>query len=87
MATNAILTIRTDSSVKRAAQKAAKDLGVPLSVIVNASLRAFIRNPRIELEPYTPNARTRRALDAARKSAAKSKTYNSVEELISGLKK
>ena len=85
MATNAILTIRTDSGVKKAAQKAAKNLGVPLSVIVNASLRAFVRNPRIELEPYTPNARTRRALDAAMKSAAKAKVFNSIEELIANL--
>jgi addiction module RelB/DinJ family antitoxin len=87
MATNAILTVRTDSSVKKAAQKAAKDLGVPLSVVVNASLRAFVRNPRIELEPYTPNARTRRHLKAALKMDPNEKVFDSIEELIADLNK
>lgn len=85
MATKTILNVRTDSSVKRAAQKAAKDLGVSLSVVVNASLREFVRNPRLELEPLVPNARTRRALQSARKDAAKEKVFNSIEDLITDL--
>lgn len=85
MATKTILNVRTDAAVKRAAQKAAKNLGVSLSVVVNASLREFVRNPRIELEPLTPNTQTRRALHSARKETAKTKVFDSIEDLIFNL--
>ena len=82
MTTKTILNVRTDAVVKRAAQKAAKELGVSLSVVVNASLREFVRNPRLELEPLVPNVKTRRALQGARKEVEKSKVFDSIEDLI-----
>ncbi|MBI5220685.1 MAG: type II toxin-antitoxin system RelB/DinJ family antitoxin [Candidatus Liptonbacteria bacterium] len=39
-----ILNIKTDREVKAAAKKIAAELGLPLSVIVNAQLKDFIRN-------------------------------------------
>lgn len=85
MTSKAILNVRTDAAVKKAAQKAAKDLGVPLSVVVNASLRAFVRNPRLELEPLLPNAATRRALKTARKRDTKEPVFGSVDDLLADL--
>lgn len=78
-----ILNVRTDAKIKKAAQRAAKELGVPLSVVVNASLRAFVRDPHLDLEPLIPNARTRRAIDAAMREfrEGKAKQFHSIEEL------
>jgi addiction module RelB/DinJ family antitoxin len=36
------LIIKTDKEVKKAAQNVAKDLGLPLSTIINAYLKQFI---------------------------------------------
>lgn len=38
-----VINIKTDIEVKEAAQKIAKELGIPLSIIVNAHLKEFIR--------------------------------------------
>ena len=39
-----IITLKTDTEVKKNAQKLAGDLGLTLSAVVNASLRQFIRD-------------------------------------------
>ena len=39
-----IINIKADKEVKENAQKLAKELGLPLSTIMNAYLKAFIRN-------------------------------------------
>lgn len=39
-----VLNIKTDKEVKEKAQELAKHLGIPLSTIVNAHLKAFIRS-------------------------------------------
>jgi addiction module RelB/DinJ family antitoxin len=48
-----LLSIKTDKSVKEEAQKIAKILGLPLSTIINAYLKEFVREKsvRISLEP------------------------------------
>lgn len=84
MAQKVILNVRTDPAVKRAAQKAAKKLGVSLSVVVNNSLRQFVRTERIELEPLTPNKATARALLAVQKEPL-GKAYDDVEDFIRDL--
>ncbi|MEK7560610.1 MAG: hypothetical protein AAB539_01490 [Patescibacteria group bacterium] len=38
-----VLNIKTDPEVKKEAQKVARELGVPLSIVVNAYLKEFIR--------------------------------------------
>lgn len=42
-----VIHIRADKEVKKKAQKAAKDLGLTLSDVINASLRNFIRTREI----------------------------------------
>ena len=42
-----IINIKADKEVKAGAQKLARDLGLPLSTVINAYLREFIRNREI----------------------------------------
>ncbi len=39
-----LINIKADKEVKEKAQKLAKEFGFPLSTIINASLKQFIRN-------------------------------------------
>jgi antitoxin component of RelBE/YafQ-DinJ toxin-antitoxin module len=53
--TKAILNIKTDPQTKRQIQEFAAELGVPVSVIMNAQIKQMLRDRRIilstELEP------------------------------------
>jgi len=42
-----VLNVKTDKSLKEKAQKIAKDIGVPLSTVVNAYLKEFVRERRV----------------------------------------
>ncbi|PIS05110.1 MAG: hypothetical protein COT81_03000 [Candidatus Buchananbacteria bacterium CG10_big_fil_rev_8_21_14_0_10_42_9] len=42
-----IINIKADKEVKENAQKTAKELGLPLSTVINAYLKQFIRNKEI----------------------------------------
>lgn len=44
-----VLNSKVDADLKREAQKLAKELGVPLSLVVNGSLREFVRNREVVL--------------------------------------
>ena len=44
-----LLNIKTDKEVKEEAQKIAHELGVPLSTVVNAYLKEFIREREVRL--------------------------------------
>ena len=44
-----IINIKADRDVKEHAQKVAKELGLPLSTIINAYLKDFIRNRSVNL--------------------------------------
>lgn len=39
--------LRVDAGVKKQAQKTAKDLGIPLSTVINAFLKEFIRKQSV----------------------------------------
>lgn len=47
MQTKTLFSIKTDKKVKVAAQKAAAEIGVPLSTVVNAFLRQFARDKEV----------------------------------------
>lgn len=80
----AILNVRTDVATKRAAQRAAREIGVSLSTVIHARLREFAAHPRVEL---IPNARTRRAINTARKEVreGKGRSFDSVAKLLEDL--
>ena len=44
-----LLNIKTDREVKEEAQKIARELGVPLSTVINAYLKEFIREREVHL--------------------------------------
>ena len=44
-----VLHVKTDRDVKERAQSIARELGVPLSVVVNAYLKEFIRERAIRI--------------------------------------
>jgi addiction module RelB/DinJ family antitoxin len=42
-----IITIKTDKTLKELAQATAKKLGVPLSTVINAFLKQFVRDQEV----------------------------------------
>lgn len=44
-----MINIKTDKEVKEKAQEIAKELGLPLSTIVNAQLKQFIREKELHI--------------------------------------
>ncbi len=58
-----MLNIKTDVKIKKEAQKTAKVLGLPLSVIINRYLKEFVHERRVEFsEPLIPNKKTQKLL-------------------------
>lgn len=71
-----VLNIKTDKRVKDEAQKAAKELGLPLGTIVNVWLRDLAREKRVIFSvPPTPNLRLQELLQQIRGEAKKRKKY------------
>ncbi len=85
-----MLNIKTDTETKLAAQKIAKEIGVPLSTVVNAQLKKFIRERKVELiAPFEPNAHTQKLLDEAEKEFSQGTPHGpskSVDALMKSLK-
>lgn len=48
-----VLNVKTDPEIKEGAQRIAKEMGIPLSIVVNAYLKEFIRERKFtaSLEP------------------------------------
>ncbi len=49
MNTKTILNIKTEKSLKGAAQQTAKEIGIPLGTAINAFLKQFVRDKEITL--------------------------------------
>jgi addiction module RelB/DinJ family antitoxin len=81
------INIKADRDVKEKAQKVARNLGMPLSTIINAYLNQFVRTKEVhfylegELKPSV-----KRRLDRLQKEALEGKdlspTFHSVDEAI-----
>lgn len=81
------LIVKTDKEVKAAAQKTAKELGLPLSTLINAYLKQFIVNKEayFSLQPrMTP--RLEELITKIRKDAKRNKnfspTFDNTEEML-----
>ncbi|OGZ93170.1 MAG: hypothetical protein A2131_00480 [Candidatus Sungbacteria bacterium GWC2_49_10] len=71
------MSIKADVDVKRRAQKAAKELGIPLSTIVNAYLKQLGREPRVSfVVPLRPNKKTKELLQRASKDLRKGRNIS-----------
>lgn len=61
-----VISVKVDKDVRDRARSAAKIIGVPLSMIVNNSLRQFAAEQCVTFRaPLVPNAKTRKILDEA----------------------
>ena len=83
-----LLTVKTDVSLKKAAHKTAKKLGVPLGTIVNGFLRRFVQTKEAYFaESYKPTAYLKRSIEQSEKDYAEGryKVAHSVEELMKQL--
>lgn len=57
-----VLNVKVDLKVKKEAQRVAKEMGLPMSIIVNNFLSNFIAEKQITFTPLTPNKKTSRLL-------------------------
>lgn len=81
-----LINIKADVEVKKRAQKIAKELGLPLSTIVNAYLKQLGREQRVNFViPLRPNKKTaqllRRASKDYRKGENVSPAFSTAEEM------
>ena len=87
-----VLNVKTDKAVKQKAQALAKHLGIPLSTIVNAHLKAFIESGefRVSREPeLRPEVRAEllAAAKEARTGKGVSPRFSTVAEMAEYLNK
>ncbi|MBI2483564.1 type II toxin-antitoxin system RelB/DinJ family antitoxin [Candidatus Uhrbacteria bacterium] len=74
-----ILNIKTDKEVKEGAQGVAREMGVPLSTIVNAYLKEFIRTREIRLvAPPKMTPHLEKVITAAKRDYKKKKNISPV---------
>lgn len=81
---NAVINFNTDAKLKREAMKVLDEMGLTLSVALNASLKRIIAERKIEFRaPEIPNARLRRAFRNAEKEIKSGKytVYKTHEDL------
>ena len=90
MNTHTILNVKTDKKLKQDAKKVAEELGVPLSPVVNAFLKQFVRDKEITLSAseYRPTPYLAALIEEARAEheAGDSVGPFSGKELIAHLK-
>jgi addiction module RelB/DinJ family antitoxin len=82
------MLIKTKKDLKNQAQKLAKEMGLPLSTLINNYLRSFIIDRQVIFNAPMPNKRTIRIIEEARKEFKAGKTagpFNSVHEMIKSL--
>lgn len=83
-----ILHIKTDTKVRSQVEKLAKHNGITMTALINLSLRNLINNPIIELDlSPTPNARTKKSIDQARKDYKAGKNIDGPFSSVKALKK
>ena len=83
-----VINIKTDKEVKKKAQKVAKELGLPLSTVVNAYLRQFIQSKEVHFSaaPRRMSKKLEKKLASIEKDIQEgknmSKTFHSSKEAI-----
>ena len=84
---DAVVTIKIDSQTKREAQKIAERLGMPLSVVIKAFLKQFIKTKTVEFsardeEPSEYLIRTIKQAEKDLKEGKGSPTFRTGEEAV-----
>jgi addiction module RelB/DinJ family antitoxin len=87
---NTVISVRTNSKIKNAAQQIAKSAGISLSSLINAYLRQVVATRRIELyapEPMTPKLEGLIAeVEAELQAGEVSKKFTNSQDFIADLK-
>ena len=90
MDTKTTILIKTDKKVKASAQKAAKEIGVPLATILNAYLRQFARDGRVEFGAQKMSRKLERELATIEQDLRAGKNispaFSSAEDAIAYLR-
>ena len=86
-----VLNVKIDPKLKKEAQKTAKEAGIPLSLVVDSSLRKFVTRRTITIEaPLVPNKKTAKILDKALKDIKEGKNiegpFYTAEEFMKSLR-
>lgn len=85
---NTQIHIRTDAVLKTELQKAAAEMGVSLSFILNSLARKFLKNKTITEKRDVPSAQLLKSMQRAKKSYHEGKdspTFKTGEEAIKWL--
>lgn len=91
MNTHTILNVKTDKKLKQEAKSVAEELGVPLSTVINAFLKQFVRDKTVTLSAtqYQPTPFLAQAIKEAEAEikSGKIKSFDSADDFIADLKK
>lgn len=88
----AVVTAKVDPQTKKEAQKAAEDIGMPLSIVIKAFLKQFIRTKSISFSARdeVPNAYLKNLMRQANKDLKEGKaspTFNNAKDALAFLDK
>ena len=89
---NTVLNVKVDPHVKILAQKTARDLGVPLSIVVNTYLKEFVHTKELYLssKTYRMTPYLEKIIEKAEKNIAKdnlSPAFDNADDFIEYLDK
>jgi len=89
---NAVVTIKVDPQTKKEAQKTAYELGMPLSVVIKAFLKQFVKTKSVEFSARDeePSEYLKNAIRQAEKDWKAGKTspaFKTGEEAVAWLDK
>ena len=86
---NTTMLIKTNKALKIQAQKLAKEMGLPLGTLVNNYLKNFVIDRQATFTAPIPNAKTRKAIEQARKDRKSGKNmygpFDTVSEMMKSL--
>jgi addiction module RelB/DinJ family antitoxin len=87
--TKTLITVKTDKTLKKAAQDVAQEIGISLGTLINSFLRQFVRTKEVNFSvSYKPTAYLMKTIEEAEKEFAKGnyQVAHSVEELENQLR-
>lgn len=87
-----LITVRTDSKIKKEAARVAESLGFSLSAVINGYLRKFVKTRRVDFaESYEPTPYLERILRQAEKDRKTGKNtspaFDSIKDALAWLNK
>ncbi|MFZ2832221.1 MAG: hypothetical protein WAZ40_03650 [Minisyncoccia bacterium] len=88
---NTTILLKTDKALKEEASRVAKELGVPLTTVMNAYLRQFVRDRRISLsvEPQLSDKKLKELLAISAemdRDMKNQKVFTNADDLLKHLK-